>query len=370
WVSVSELYSRANVTGGGGIYWASESPVANKMSMALDEDQDLFQQAYEDNGVMEVTVQFFGDVPRIRALALLSNSPTVELVRWLADKLAVIKINQTQLKLLASKDIVQWMEPAPAELTTYNQVAAQRIKVDVVRGHAPYHYHLKGKGVTVGVWDEARVYAHKDLKVRVTYGDSSGVSTHGSHVGGTIAGDGKGNDQATGMAPKAEIISYDWNNDTQEMRAAKDKKIVISNHSYGAIAGWYWNGRGWTDSGRQWFGVYSTLTQEWDDIVYDNDLIIFKAAGNDRHDGPGCPSNNGCDGPFNNIATRGVAKNIITIGATTDSDGMTQFSGWGPTNDGRIKPDLTANGFEVLSTIQGDRYASMSGTSMASPSAA
>jgi subtilisin family serine protease len=48
---------------------------------------------------------------------------------------------------------------------------------------------------------------------------------------------------------------------------------------------------------------------------------------------------------------------------------MTSFSGWGPVDDGRIKPDIVAKGYNVYSTNStGDAaYTTMSGTSMATP---
>src|SRR3546814_19111829 len=51
---------------------------------------------------------------------------------------------------------------------------------------------------------------------------------------------------------------------------------------------------------------------------------------------------------------------------------MTSFSSWGPTDDGRIKPDLVGNGMGVLSTSSSgnDAYTLLSGTSMASPNIA
>ena len=76
-----------------------------------------------------------------------------------------------------------------------------------------------------------------------------------------------------------------------------------------------------------------------------------------------------------------VAKNILTVGAVDDLPGgytplagpgqvsMAPFSSWGPTDDGRIKPDLVANGVLLLSTWidEYSPYAVASGTSMASP---
>jgi hypothetical protein len=48
---------------------------------------------------------------------------------------------------------------------------------------------------------------------------------------------------------------------------------------------------------------------------------------------------------------------------------MSSFSGWGPTDDGRIKPDLVAKGVDVYSALAGsdDDYGTFSGTSMSSP---
>jgi hypothetical protein len=50
---------------------------------------------------------------------------------------------------------------------------------------------------------------------------------------------------------------------------------------------------------------------------------------------------------------------------------MSDFSGWGPTDDGRIKPDIVANGVSLYSCDDDNTadYAAMSGTSMSSPNA-
>ena len=106
----------------------------------------------------------------------------------------------------------------------------------------------------------------------------------------------------------------------------------------------------------------------------------MKSAGNDRGDGPGTGTYPN-DGPYDCISHAGVSKNILTVGAVADISGgytqpsdvvMSSFSSWGPADDGRIKPDIVANGLGLLSTNNSsdDGYLSLSGTSMASPSAA
>ena len=106
----------------------------------------------------------------------------------------------------------------------------------------------------------------------------------------------------------------------------------------------------------------------------------MKSAGNDRGDGP----TNGAyphDGPYDCISHASIAKNILTVGAVNDIPGgysgpssvvMSSFSSWGPADDGRIKPDIVTNGVGLYSADDASNtaYQSLSGTSMASPSAA
>jgi hypothetical protein len=72
----------------------------------------------------------------------------------------------------------------------------------------------------------------------------------------------------------------------------------------------------------------------------------------------------------------GTAKNMITVGAiNSDDNTISFFSSWGPTDDGRVKPDLVAPGSQtggdqgVTSCFPGDDYGTLIGTSMACPAA-
>lgn len=304
-------------------------------------------------------------------------------------------------------------------LTTYNVNAAISSSANLVN-ISPYN--LNGEGITVGVWDAGAVRnTHQEFAAdsRVTIMDGASFDDHATHVGGTIAAAGF-NPNAKGMANKALIHSYDWNSDTSEMlnRGAsapgQPGKIYISNHSYGFIAGWF--GNRWTGVGADQdaydpdFGRYDSSARTWDDIVHKAPYYLpFKAAGNDNSNNPAPGSNviingqsvtydpakhppgdglyrNATNNPTNgyeNIGTTGNAKNIMTIGAAGDAvtDGerdpskstLTIFSSRGPTDDGRIKPDIVANGEQLFSPVAGNNntsYDSYSGTSMSSPSAA
>jgi hypothetical protein len=97
------------------------------------------------------------------------------------------------------------------------------------------------------------------------------------------------------------------------------------------------------------------------------DFLIFFAAGNS---GPGTGT----------VGSPSTAKSAVSVGATlrgTSANSMASFSSCGPTDDGRIKPEVTIPGSGIISAANDRNIASnncntrsMSGTSMASPGAA
>jgi hypothetical protein len=152
------------------------------------------------------------------------------------------------------------------------------------------------------------------------------------------------------------------------------------------------------------FGRYDAYARDWDALCYAAPYYLpCKAAGNDRDDSvpmPGTvfdyytedggwqykeyelnrdPYPDAWDlGGYDTLPSSATAKNILTIGAIDlggspirDSSqvAMATFSSWGPTDDGRVKPDLVAHGVDLYSPTAGtDRsYDVFSGTSMATP---
>lgn len=268
--------------------------------------------------------------------------------------------------------------------------------------------NVKGK---LGVWDGGRVRpTHVELTGRITNKEAGtvAINDHSTHVAGTLMASGV-NPLAKGMSfGLQELIVYDFANNNSEIFTESANNMLISNHSYGTVSGWVEANNRWEFRG-QWganedykFGYYSVDAQIWDSIAYNAPYhLIVKSAGNNRNvNGPaagstywryndagtminagarpaGISSNDGYD----IIPTYGTAKNILTIGAVDPiASGynrpqdvvISDFSSWGPTDDGRIKPDVVTDGVDVLSsTASSDNsYASFSGTSMASPAAA
>jgi PKD repeat protein len=300
----------------------------------------------------------------------------------------------------------------PKYIKTYNSGAAKTIGTDKVYVGGSLGLSLNGSGLTnrLGIWDGGAVRtSHQEFLGRAIQIDgASSLSDHATHVAGTMVAGGV-QASAKGMAFQATIKCYDWSNDNTEMSTAAAAGMLVSNHSYGNICGWDYH-----ETSKEWrwygdlsisatedvkFGLYDSESRLWDQIVYNNPFFLpFKAAGNDRGNAPSGSStktyfniNTGnwtsftgavppADGQYDCIPTYANAKNIITIGAvnkinngwtSAGSVAMSSFSGWGPTDDGRIKPDVCAAGVNLYSSYSefDNSYSTISGTSMATPSA-
>ncbi|MCB2211235.1 S8 family serine peptidase [bacterium] len=229
-------------------------------------------------------------------------------------------------------------------------------------------YFLDGAGETVCVYDGGLVYPHADFEDRMTQGEGGVAAQHSTHVAGTVGGNG---DYAhRGMAPAVSLLSfayeecdpycfYDSPQDIYEnYETAHSMGARLFTNSVGANVG----PNGYDCD---WLGDYESVSALIDSLVrgaVGDPLIVTWAAGNER--GAGCP------GSYETMSVPSSAKNTIVVGATNDNDGMTTFSSWGPTDDGRIKPDVCAPGFGVSSCDLGGGYTTMSGTSMSTPAVA
>ena len=311
--------------------------------------------------------------------------------------------------LISLREWIGMAENRPIFRLTHNREAAVSSRVHTLLDGGTTALGLSGQGQTALLIDNGYPrLTHVELKERIDRRDEfSQEQTHATHVAGTILASGVWR-EARGMAPSAILRSHDWNNDLAEMAQAALDGIRVSNHSYGDPLGWTPNILGdgvwgWmgapsisaTEDFR--FGYYGETAHDWDAVAdaaaY---LLIVKSAGNER-DRQGPPDgashwvfdggwkrstvvrapDGGPDG-YDSIGDAGVAKNVLTVGAVEDAPWgitgpgdvvMTPFSSFGPTDDGRIKPDLVANGTSLLSSKSGSDtdYGASSGTSQAAP---
>ena len=209
---------------------------------------------------------------------------------------------------------------------------------------------LDGTGEVGALSDSGLDQDHGDFNNRIrgvyhNYGpDNSAAdanSGHGTHVAGSMFGDGSGDASTRGVAPNATFHFYQlehdpsgqlarWGSLYDMFRDSHQKNAHVQSNSWGAQSSW---------------GQYTSDSRSADSFLndYDDFLVLF-AAGNEGSQGT------------QSIAPPATAKNVLTVGASTTGRPGTasvgqvaSFSSIGPTADGRIKPDLVAPGVQICS---------------------
>ena len=233
--------------------------------------------------------------------------------------------------------------------------------------------NIQGQGMIPAVWDGGSIRdTHQEFTVsgnsKVTVMDGGTRVDHATHVGGTIAAQGI-LAAAKGVAFNASLLSYDWNDDLTEILNEAGNGLLISNHSYGFGA----------LSSLWFYGAYDARAKQLDEITFNNPYYLpVVSAGNSRNETtePGSTQIANKFG-YDMIFGHGNAKNVMTVAAVAQVDNyvdessvtMSSFSSWGPSDDGRIKPDISMKGVGVRSPINTSNTATAvyQGTSMASP---
>jgi hypothetical protein len=368
WVAaISQPLSTAKVTQFG-IRWLGSLGTVDKIHPRVLRGEFGPWTEYEDNKII-VTVRLFADVAASwgENLAGKYNAVTGDYIPILNTW--VMAVNPDDIDGIASEDPVQWVDVLPPPMTAVNDVARQVVGANTVQA-APYN--LNGSGITVCVYDAGMVDpTHNDFAGRIVHSEgSSVVIDHSTHVAGSVGGSGvNSGGQYRGMAPGCSLLSYAYEscspyclyNSPQDIAANYSQAMNtynarIATNSIGSNTA----ANGYPCS---WEGDYELTSQLLDNIVrgsLGSPFIVAFAAGNERGYGT-------CGTAYSTLGVPAGAKNVISVGATDDYDDMTYFSSWGPTDDGRIKPEVCAPGLGIHSTLPGNTYGDMSGTSMATP---
>lgn len=284
----------------------------------------------------------------------------------------------------ATSELMMVENGVPIYYTNFNVDAAKSTRANHLNTGGSLGLSLDGQNMTAHVWDAGAIRkGHQEFGSRVSIKDNSNKEdNHATHVGGTIAAAGvKSN--ARGMGVKTKLHSYDWYNDISEATTAVRNGMILSNHSYGfqsaSLPDWY-------------FGAYIEKSASWDELMYNSPgYLMCVAAGNDGSNygyDPstgrrvllnGSPIGGDSSNDYDKLTGHSTSKNALVVANANDanidrngnfiSTSIAGSSSQGPTDDLRIKPDISGNGVNVYSptATTNTSYDTYTGTSMATP---
>ena len=374
-----DLYSASSAPG---IIASSSVPIAlvvdepvrkSVESMGPDDLITVLITGWRDTaGIPNSVVEIDGEIHDFSELNVVDIRP------WGDGRVEAV-VSAATVPILASNPSVAWIS-FPPQWEIHNDRSLVHMRVaDTANA---FISELNGSGITVAVADSGIDQDHGDMNGRITYvesmtwGDSSTEdrhSGHGTHVACTVLGDGSRGGYA-GVAPKAELYFQAMEDDSSGqfsgasvdymLRTAYNADVQIHTNSWGSQGD---HGK-YTTSAADVDSRTSQYDQFWS---YDGFTVLY-SAGNDGNTGLTPPAT-----AKNSIA---VANHHNRGGSAPDT--ISQSSSKGPTDDGRIKPDLAAPGSWVRSCLSQDAqdtsgnswksswYIEYSGTSMAAPNAA
>ena len=266
----------------------------------------------------------------------------------------VIAIEPSAFDSVLEMPFVKWIDWNYDAGMPENYTGRTSHRVNFISGENTNGIAYDGSGINVALQDDGSIGPHIDHEGRIVeqFWQTS-LGDHGDHVGGTINGAGNINPYHEGQAKGSDLYVYKAAPEYQAFDSMDihyaSKGIVITSTSYsnGCNAG------------------YTALARQMDQQVFDYESLVHVfSAGNSGTSNCGYGAGN----TWGNI-TGGhkIGKNVITVANLTENDQIANSSSRGPAEDGRIKPDISAKGTAVTSTIENNQYGVKTGTSMSCP---
>lgn len=272
-----------------------------------------------------------------------------------SEEVYEIAIPHKKIDAFIKNDFVKYLDyvPAPPEKEDTEGITLHR--GNLLDSDHPLGRKYDGTGVSMTIADDGAIGPHIDLKGRVTQFVTFDNGGHGDMTSGIAMGAGNLNPRITGMATGVYLYYYNISGYPHIANAVSNfnnRGVVVSSTSYseGCNAG------------------YTSLTRSIDQQVRRNPEILHVfSAGNSA--GSTCGSfNYGAGIPWGTITGgRKQGKDVIATGNLNYVGSLVSSSSRGPAYDGRIKPDICANGGSQLSIAANNTFQTGGGTSAASP---
>jgi hypothetical protein len=310
-----------------------------------------YEHARKKSGTLDLVLKYFkNNQPGEIQQELLSKGCEI-LDSHEATQLVTIRIDEDKWNALAALPFVEYLQPVapdpvPDDTKGRSLHRSNAINTDFASGR-----HWDGSGVSIALADDGFVGPHIDFTGRITNISSTTGWSHGDMTSGIAVGAGNLFPVNRGMATGAHIYVFDIGSYPQIVNAATNLTnygTVITSTSYS---------QGCND--------YDTYAEQGDQIMHDLKVVqpVFSAGNNN-----GADCGYGAGNQWGNI-TGGYkqGKNVIACANLDAMQVLDGTSSHGPAADGRIKPDISANGKDQMSTDEDNTYQVGGGTSAACP---
>jgi serine protease AprX len=248
-------------------------------------------------------------------------------------------------------------------------------QISMMNGHLLHDLGFRGEGMLIAVLDGG--FVNLDISpffdsVRINYNllesrdfvDNDRwayeASNHGFQVASTIISNLPG--LFVGTAPDAALVCIRTEEVGSELRIEEDNWIAGAEYADSLGADVINSSLGYTNFDRT-FMSYTYKDMDGNtarisrgaDIAASRGILVVNSAGNEG------------DGTWRYIGAPADADSVLTVGAVTENGRKAGFSSFGPTRDGRLKPEVSARGYQTVVATPTYQVDSSNGTSFSSP---
>ncbi len=306
---------------------------------------------------IDLVVRYYKTLDAVEVNTALETAGITIVKRYDYGNWIEIRTDKSRLLEIAALPFVCGVEAVAPESTPDDERARSLHRSSTINTYSPMGRHYDGTGVSAALADDGPVGPHIDYEGRIDQTNTSaanGNGTHGDMTAGILMGSGNLNPRYMGMGTGAFIYIYDigpYNHILNSPSLNQNQGVLVTSTSYS---------QGCND--------YTTDTQTGDQILNENPTLLHVySAGNNG----GGDCGYGAGATWGNI-TGGYkqGKNVVACGNLNYLDVLENSSSRGPSEDGRIKPDICANGIDQISTDGPNTYQVGGGTSAACPGVA
>jgi len=328
-------------------------PVPGEFKLSQELKSGVYPAYAQQGSNLIVTLQFHDQVDASFVVQDLANQQISVLQQYKGSNNIDLVIPDNCLEALSNLPYVKWVELIVAPDVKDDTRGRSLHRSNGLDTQTTAGRNYTGEGIGVLCRDDGIVGPHIDFQGRIDNSGASGTGqTHGDGVSGIMAGAGNLNPDMRGMAAGSSLYVSNYaanflDGTTTSLINGGQVQITNSSYSNGCNAG------------------YTTITQTVDSQSNNNAALLHVfSAGNSNNNDCGYGAGN----QWGNI-TGGhkQGKNVIATANVFFDGSLVNSSSRGPAHDGRIKPDIAANGQNQNSTSENNQYLVFGGTSGASP---